>query len=430
VKYLFRAKAINVFRSVTKDVAFLKRGDDYYPVYPADLSEKLEKLPEKEREQAEEELLYPDGYCFDFDIDVADRGCRPSRTRGVVEVIFTPLIIDEDLNEAFYPINIGLRLTEGKPKKWSDGSRMRFWKALLKTIRNMTPEEDVDFIREMFPDVCGEEVIIKQSVKFQYADKLRSFMEPLMAIQARSLEETGRFASIIGAEGTPSCFIMPDSWPIEQTPDLTKLLHADKQANAFLSRGEYWAIHFEGKGILLKDSKGLRYIAHLVQHPGQSFLATQLTHAILGSQPEGTVGAKGTLSRQRAADMGLTVSDLGHATERFDAKTEREVKNEIQDLKDRLGMAQETQDQDRAASLREEISVLEHYLASSMGLQGRVRKAGDPVERARKAVANRIDASLKKIKAEHPSLGAHLHNSIKKGTFFSYLPEKPVHWAS
>jgi hypothetical protein len=39
----------------------------------------------------------------------------------------------------------------------------------------------------------------------------------------------------------------------------------------FRKEGEYWSIGYGGKALRLKDTKGLRYLAHLLRHPQDEF---------------------------------------------------------------------------------------------------------------------------------------------------------------
>jgi hypothetical protein len=66
-------------------------------------------------------------------------------------------------------------------------------------------------------------------------------------------------------------------------------------------------------------------------------------------------------------------------------------------------------------------------LAASLGLAGRPRTAGDPAERARRAVAQRIHNAIKRLQTAHPKLAAHLDRSIQTGRLH-YRPERPVDW--
>ena len=62
------------------------------------------------------------------------------------------------------------------------------------------------------------------------------------------------------------------------------------------------------------------------------------------------------------------------------------------------------------------------------GLGGRARFAGDPAERARKAVTMRIRAAISTIAAQDDTLARHLRNTIRTGRLCSYQPEEAVSW--
>ena len=51
------------------------------------------------------------------------------------------------------------------------------------------------------------------------------------------------------------------------------------------------------------------------------------------------------------------------------------------------------------------------------------------VERARKAVTNRIRQTLVRIASVHHSLGLHLRNAVHTGTRCIYTPERPIQWS-
>ena len=78
--------------------------------------------------------------------------------------------------------------------------------------------------------------------------------------------------------------------------------------------------------------------------------------------------------------------------------------------------------------LRSERSLLADELAGALGLGGRARIAGDPTERARKAVTMRIRAAIATIAAHDEPLARHLRNAVKTGRVCSYDPESPVTW--
>jgi hypothetical protein len=85
-------------------------------------------------------------------------------------------------------------------------------------------------------------------------------------------------------------------------------------------------------------------------------------------------------------------------------------------------------DAGHAARVREEIEFLKDELSSAFGLGGRARRAGSGAERARKAVASRMQDTIAKIRVEHPVLALHLENAIRTGVFCSYRPDRSPGW--
>ena len=53
----------------------------------------------------------------------------------------------------------------------------------------------------------------------------------------------------------------------------------------------------------------------------------------------------------------------------------------------------------------------------------------EAVERARKAVTNRIRQTLARIASVHHALGLHLLNAVHTGTRCTYTPERPTRWS-
>jgi hypothetical protein len=78
--------------------------------------------------------------------------------------------------------------------------------------------------------------------------------------------------------------------------------------------------------------------------------------------------------------------------------------------------------------LREEIEFLTEELSAAAGIGGRIRKAGDVADRARKAVTSRVRETIARIADEHPTLGRHFDNAIRTGLFCSYRPDRSPGW--
>jgi non-specific serine/threonine protein kinase len=62
-------------------------------------------------------------------------------------------------------------------------------------------------------------------------------------------------------------------------------------------------------------------------------------------------------------------------------------------------------------------------LRHGIGLSGRVRASGSPVERARVSVTQAIKAALRVIADNDARFGHYLTTTIKTGTYCSYNPD-------
>ena len=56
-------------------------------------------------------------------------------------------------------------------------------------------------------------------------------------------------------------------------------------------------------------------------------------------------------------------------------------------------------------------------------------RTAEAVERARKAVTNRIRQTVTRIASVHQALGLHLRNAVHTGTRCIYTPERPTQWS-
>jgi hypothetical protein len=193
---------------------------------------------------------------------------------------------------------------------------------------------------------------------------------------------------------------------------------ATRNQYAFRRTGDYWQITYEDKTFLLKDAKGLHYIAHLLRHPGSQFTAFQLTTISNPVAPD--VSGKLNL----ASDEYEVNHDLGYAVFNLDAKALKQYQDELKRLDDDLEIAKQLNDSARIKELEEDI----HAIRKQIGLGGRGRKLLDNAERARKAVFSSYERALNSILRNDKKLWHHLHNSIKTGQSFIYDPEQVPQW--
>jgi non-specific serine/threonine protein kinase len=177
--------------------------------------------------------------------------------------------------------------------------------------------------------------------------------------------------------------------------------------STFRREGDYWTIGHHGAIFRFRDSKGLRYIGHLIRNPGREFYVLDLATT-------GIVRADGEQS-----PVPVVLGDAGVV---LDAAAKAAYRRRLVDLREELEEAERFSDIGRATQARAEVDVLTSEIAAAVGLGGRDRKMASDVERARVAVTVRIKAAVRKIGQHHLTLGYHLATSIKTGRFCAYNP--------
>ncbi|TDW94555.1 AAA ATPase-like protein [Kribbella pratensis] len=166
--------------------------------------------------------------------------------------------------------------------------------------------------------------------------------------------------------------------------------------------GATWAATWRGVTAHVPDSKGVRDLAVLLARP---------------RTPVGVLDLSGP-GRVAGGDLGPLLDDQARTAYR----------ERLRELDEDLAEAEACNDLARAEKARAERDFLARELAGALGLGGRARSAGDPVERSRKAVSMRIAAAVKAIERVHPALGRHLRVSIRTGRLCVYEPEDDVTW--
>jgi len=171
--------------------------------------------------------------------------------------------------------------------------------------------------------------------------------------------------------------------------------------------GQVWMVEWRGHLSTVPDSKGVRDLAVLLARQGQPVPALDLAEAAGGPSAAAAGGSLGPI---------------------LDATARRAYRQRLADLEGELAEAEENADLGRVERLRAERSMLAGELAAALGLGGRTRFAGDPAERARKAVTMRIRAAIDAIAGQDDALARHLRNAIRTGRLCSYQPEEIVSW--
>ncbi len=183
--------------------------------------------------------------------------------------------------------------------------------------------------------------------------------------------------------------------------------HVGPATSVFRREGQFWTLSYRGRTIRMKDAKGLHDLARLLAQPDQEVHVLDL------------IAAPGRVPAGRGGDLG----------ELLDARARAEYRRRLAELESELAEAESHADLTRAERARDERAFIAGELSAALGVGGRPRRSGDPVERARKAVTGRIRLTIGRIDGEHAELARHLANSVQTGTYCVYRPEGAVGWS-
>ena len=223
--------------------------------------------------------------------------------------------------------------------------------------------------------------------------------------RAEALQKSGAVA-----QAAPLADASPASPASEPLPEGGSALGATLRRE-----GDYWTLVYAGVTGRLKDMKGLHYLAHLLEHPGQEFHVLDLLGQTTSATPD-EPEVRGSL---RAGDLPL-----------LDATAKTSYRRRLVELREDLAEADRHHDTGRAERARAEIDALTQQLAAAVGLSGRDRPSGSAAERARTTVTHRLRTVIERIARQHPGLGDHLAARVRTGTFCAYEPdpERPIVW--
>jgi hypothetical protein len=208
---------------------------------------------------------------------------------------------------------------------------------------------------------------------------------------------------------------------VQEQPETSAVI----RPSVFRAEGEYWTVVFETETFRLKDTKGLHYLARLLQHPGREFHVLDL----VTSEERGEPFRRASRS-VRGDDLGAGGHvDVGPL---LDERAKASYRARLRELEDDLNEATEWADSGRTVRIRAEMDFLADELAGAVGLGGRDRKVSSAAERARVNITRAVHAALGRIREHSTALANHLDTTVHTGTFCSYTPDprRPVSWQS
>ncbi|HXJ35657.1 MAG TPA: hypothetical protein VMS22_16615 [Candidatus Eisenbacteria bacterium] len=214
------------------------------------------------------------------------------------------------------------------------------------------------------------------------------------------------------AAAAPTRPAVADTEPSRSTPSPVPTDEAE--AASLRREGDVWRISFASKTVLVRHSRGLSLLVHLLRNPGEEIHVSALD-ALSPSDAAMPTHATNVTA-------GEPVGDLGDAGEVLDAQAKATYRRRLVELREELAEAETCNDIGRAETLRAELEALVDQLRQATGLGGRDRRAVSNVDRVRVAVTRRIRAAIAQIEKYHEPLGAHLTATIHTGYFCSYGP--------
>ncbi len=217
----------------------------------------------------------------------------------------------------------------------------------------------------------------------------------------------------IGARLSAPVDVGPASDVRHHTWAAQPVMPAATSQQIFHLEGDTRTIRFDGTSVLLHDLKGMRYLERLLRHPSREFHVLDLVTSEEGTDPNPTP----------ADAVSLSAASEGSAGPILDATAKQAYQRRLREIEEDIDEATRCRDLDRAALATADRDYLITELSRAVGLGGRSRTAGSNSERARASVTRILRYAMARIAGHHDSLGQHLDQTIRTGTFCSYQPD-------
>jgi hypothetical protein len=177
--------------------------------------------------------------------------------------------------------------------------------------------------------------------------------------------------------------------------------------NVFKKEGQMWTLSYDGILKYLKHAKGLIYISYLLGSPHREYHVTELVKAAEDPEREFLYFSSGKISTKETIDN---------------------YRNRLKEINSELKISEDSGDHLLERELKIEKEALEEQLLKAVGIGGRLRKHPDEIRRHANAVSEAISRSMNTISKINPALWKHLLNTVNRGEFLSYTPEKHTSW--
>ena len=192
--------------------------------------------------------------------------------------------------------------------------------------------------------------------------------------------------------------------------------------NLFRRDGDTRLLQFAGRNVLLRDLKGMRYLARLLAEPSREFHVLDLVTAERGSFPTRRALVDGEVPGRGESDGGSVLDD----------RAKQAYRRRLAEIDEDLDDAALAGDTERVALAKADRDYLVTELSRAFGLGGRSRGFGSNAERARSSVTRAIRYASSRIRVHHPELAEHLDYAVHTGVYCAYTPDPraPISWST
>jgi hypothetical protein len=252
---------------------------------------------------------------------------------------------------------------------------------------------------DLLQNRLNEEVTVSRRVARGRSRQFRSMLETFADFLKSQVEVTGEFPKL--SLSSPP-----------ETPTVA--------GNMFRCDGATWTVTFEGITKTFRNTKGMRYLALLLEHPNHQFAPDELVRLVNG-EPDATQTAVRIVAEQEVleGDLHPVESSTGELL------TPDEIRRQIREFDQELADAERNGDPLVIAYVKNEKQKFMRTTA------GRLRRGNvdQGSQAARKLVSHHVNAAIRRIGDAHPALGTHLTNAILPvGNTPCYVPGHSIVW--
>lgn len=188
----------------------------------------------------------------------------------------------------------------------------------------------------------------------------------------------------------------------------------------FRCKGAIWEIVYEGHETTLKDSKGVKYIHHLMKNANEAIKCLDIEKAFSG-KPDRDIKR---VTKDEATDEGIDGgSDNLPQFDRFEVEDLEKARDAAR-LK-----AEQSADPTRKMECAEQAQALDAHLKKNVNIRGEGRPVGE-LEKARQRVQKAVNTAKRKIRAQNQHIGEHFASAVKatERTAYVYGPDREITW--